>query len=127
MAGRTLQTPDGRQWQVEVSKGILPPWRAVETHSEAEAGESASGTLQRGLLVLLFGALIFPFVIWLIELPFRLLLSPFVRTQTVRAKTAQPTKETVTWKTRATDDVTLAQELAAHAPPMPAPTTPPAA
>lgn len=111
---KTLQTPDGREWEVSVSKGFLPPWRATDAPARGE-DEREGSSVQRNLIALLFGLLIVPLVIFLIELPVRLILSPFFRHRQVTAVSRQPTKARVTWKTRASDDEALAAELAQHA------------
>jgi hypothetical protein len=112
---RTLQTPDGREWEVSVAKGILPPWRATDAPTRSE-DEREGSSVQRSLIGLLFGVLVVPLVIFLIELPIRLVLSPFFHQRRVTAISRQPTKARVTWKTRASDDVALAAELVHRAP-----------
>jgi len=109
---KKLQTPDGRVWEVSVSRGILPPWRATGAPMRSE--DEREGSVQRNLIALLFGVLVLPLVIFLIELPVRLILSPFFRQRHVTAISHEPTRARVTWKTRAGDDQALAAELAQH-------------
>ncbi len=54
MARRTILTPAGREWEVTLAGGVLPPWRA--TAIEPSESESEVGYAQRSLIAVLFGA-----------------------------------------------------------------------
>jgi hypothetical protein len=106
------QTPDGRTWDVSISRVRLPSWH----HSDFEPGENGD------LLVLAFAYLVLAPLFWfvlplvraIVLVPLALIRSLFSSTRWIEAVCRDPAEIRIIWRTDRTTAPRVAQDVASR-------------
>jgi hypothetical protein len=89
------RSPDGREWELRSYRFRMPPWR------DQDLGDEWDGTLVGGgiyAVETLFGSVIAPLAIGLVELPVTLVRAPFTRTRWIEAVCRDPAEIRILWR-----------------------------
>jgi hypothetical protein len=116
---RTVQGPEGRQWDVKISKFRPPSWRFADFFQDEKSVMSGQNPLLTLLFLIVLAVLVFPVIGLVFELPYRLLQAVFSPGYSIRARSTEPTEERLEWRSRATDDESIRREIATRARPIP--------
>src|SRR5438477_10914264 len=104
MVRRTVQGPDGRGWDVKISKFRPPSWRVPDFFQDEKSVTSGQNPLLTMLFWLVLAILVFPLIGLVFELPYRLLQAVFSPGYSIRAHATEPAEESLAWRSKATDD-----------------------
>ena len=89
------RSPDGRVWEVLSYRFRTPPWR------DQDLGDEWDGSLGGGVIYAVetvFGSVIAPLAIGLVELPVTVARAPFTRTRWIEAVCREPAEIRIVWK-----------------------------